>query len=133
MGLHQTSEQIESLMKRNHQWWRPVFTGLHRLGAYIVDWRKRKGFDTGWKNVPEKLMLVVTELSEAMEAYRHWLVDQHNEELGPKRVANFREELADAMIRLLDLTHSLGIDIGNEIRAKMEVNEARPERHGKGC
>jgi NTP pyrophosphatase (non-canonical NTP hydrolase) len=94
---------------------------LNKLGKKIMAWREKKGFITGWKNMPEKLMLVVTELSEAMEAYRH----------DDKK--NFNEEISDCFIRLLDICGSLNINIEDEIKKKMEVNKQRPFKHGKKC
>jgi NTP pyrophosphatase (non-canonical NTP hydrolase) len=64
-------------------------------------------------------MLVVTELAEAVEA------DRAHDDL------NYREEIADAVIRLFDLCGADRIDLESEIAAKMEVNEARANRHGK--
>lgn len=66
-----------------------------------------------------KLMLVVTELAEAVEA-----VDKDDRE-------NFREEIADALIRLLDIADSSGMDVDAEIEKKMEANWKRPIKHGK--
>lgn len=85
----------------------------------IVAWRKKKGFETTWDNVPEKLLLVHSELSEATEALR---VDDRE---------NLGEELADAIIRLFDLMGSLDYDIYTIVREKMLVNEERPFKHGK--
>lgn len=82
---------------------------------------KEKGFWEKDRNVGEALMLVVTELAEAMEGYRH---QDHD---------NFREELADTMIRLFDLCGGLGIDIEAEIAKKTEKNKLRPYKHGKIC
>ena len=92
---------------------------LNLMAADIALWREEKGFVTSKANMMEKLMLVVTEVSEAAEAVRHdnW--------------ENFNEEIADTMIRLLDITGSLGIDIDMEINRKMSVNRGRPWRHGK--
>lgn len=114
---------------------------LDVLCKHIAEWRENKGFETSWHNVPEKLMLVVTELSEAMEAYRHLppktLVDlSGGVALTPADtpilvVINFEEELADAAIRLFDLAGSLGIDLETAIAHKMDKNEERPTRHGK--
>ena len=87
----------------------------------IIRWREKKGFITDWDNMPEKLMLVVTELAEAMEAYRD----------NDKK--NFNEEIADTFIRLLDICGSIDIDIESEIKKKMEINKERPHRHGKNC
>lgn len=94
---------------------------LNKLSKEVALWRKEKGFKTTWKNMPEKLMLVVTELSEAMEAYRH------------EDTENFKEEIADTFIRLCDICGSVNIDIEREIRTKMEVNKKRPYLHGKKC
>lgn len=94
---------------------------LNDYSKQITAWRAEKGFTTSWENMPEKLMLVVTELSEAMEAYRH---DDRK---------NFAEEIADTFIRLLDICGSIGLDIESEIKAKMAINEKRPFKHGKKC
>ena len=120
---------------------------LNRLSTNIAAWRASKGFRTDWGIVPEKLMLVVTEAAEAMEAYRHltpatlaWLKAHACEkgadfnELPPDqrlRYENFAEELADTLIRLLDLTASLGIQIELATALKMGHNELRPPKHGK--
>lgn len=82
---------------------------------------KEKGFWDEERNIGEALMLVVTELAEAMEGYRH----QDHE--------NFREEIADAYIRLFDFCGGMGIDISGEIAKKCEKNKKRPYKHGKIC
>lgn len=70
-----------------------------------------------------RLMLVVTELSEAAEAVRKG-GDENN----------FGEEIADAMIRLADESfvddYHDHYDIGQDVVDKMEVNEKRPFMHG---
>ena len=80
-----------------------------------------KGFWDEKRNIGEALMLIVTELAEAMEAHRH----QDHE--------NFREEIADTFIRLFDLCGGLEIDIQHEIEKKSEKNKKRPYKHGKIC
>ena len=80
-----------------------------------------KGFWDEKRNIGEALMLIVTELAEAMEAHRVQDDD------------NFREEIADAFIRLFDLCGGLKIDIQKEIEKKSEKNKNRPYRHGKIC
>lgn len=80
-----------------------------------------KGFWEKERNVGEALMLVVTELAEAMEGYRHQDDD------------NFKEELADAFIRLFDLCGGLKINIEDEINKKCDINKKRPYKHGKIC
>jgi len=80
-----------------------------------------KGFWDEERNIGEALMLIVTELAEAMEAYRH------------QDETNFKEELADTFIRLFDLCGGLNIDIEEEITKKSEKNKSRPYKHGKIC
>ncbi len=82
---------------------------------------KEKGFWEKERNIGEALMLIVTEIGEAMEGYRHQDQD------------NFREELADTFIRLFDLCGGLDIDIEAEIIKKAEKNKSRPYKHGKIC
>ncbi len=82
---------------------------------------KEKGFWEKDRNIGEALMLVVTEVGEAMEGYRK------------QDTENFREELADTFIRLFDLCGGLGIDIQAEIIKKAEKNKSRPYKHGKIC
>lgn len=79
----------------------------------------KKGFWKGGRTVSEMLMLIVTELGEACEADRK----------GDKE--NFKEEIADTFIRLGDMCKGLDIDIEKEIIKKMEINEGRPQKHGK--
>ena len=97
---------------------------LNDYAKYIAKWREEKGFMTPSElsdshNVLAKLMLIVSELSEAAEAVRFC-----NQE-------NFEEEIADALIRILDLTGTMNIDIESAVIKKMMVNEGRPYLHGK--
>jgi len=69
----------------------------------------------------EKLLLVITEVAEATEALRK----------GESETANFKEEIADVVIRIGDLSGSCGIDLDAEITNKMEINKNRTYKHGK--
>ena len=82
---------------------------------------REKGFWDQDRNIGEALMLVVTEIGEAMEGYRQ---EDHD---------NFREEIADTFIRLFDLCGGLKIDIEAEIAKKSIKNLSRPYKHGKIC
>jgi len=48
----------------------------------------------------------------------------------PGKPVGFPTELADVIIRTLDLASGLGIDIEEAIRIKMDYNATRPHRHG---
>lgn len=90
--------------------------------AYLFGrWSQIQGFKCSWKIVPEKLMLCVTELSEAMEAFRHGDME------------NFNEEIADTFIRLLDMCGRLQIPLQESVRNKMIKNFDRPRKHHKSC
>ena len=43
----------------------------------------------------------------------------------------FEDEIADAMMRLMDLCAAEGIDIENHIKLKAAYNQLRPPKHGK--
>jgi NTP pyrophosphatase (non-canonical NTP hydrolase) len=95
----------------------------------IQRWQKeihQNAVKHGWweseRQVPELLCLIHSEVSEALEAYR----DGNDE--------NFREELADVAIRLLDTAEGLGINLELEMFNKHRKNMSRPYRHGgKRC
>lgn len=72
-----------------------------------------------------KLMLVVSEISEALETLRVTGVD------GLSNDGNFGEELSDAHIRLFALEHLLATDPSGNLLDKMNVNTDRPHKHGK--
>ena len=90
----------------------------------------RTAVEHGWwdspRSIGEVLMLLVTELSEAMEAYREG--NPESEKI--KGFSCMEEELADVIIRLLDLAGKEGFDIEAAVAAKMAYNEGRPYRHG---
>jgi NTP pyrophosphatase (non-canonical NTP hydrolase) len=94
------------------------------------------------KNVLLKLMLVVSEISEAAEAYRtntHTKLELNNVNLTDnlsfeKYIKDtFEDELADTIIRILDLCGYMKIDIDKHIELKMRYNKNRPYKHGKKC
>jgi hypothetical protein len=98
-------------------------------------------------------MLVVSELSEALEADRidhHTTLerfqraqDNHNPHSGVSKGQSFKndfeyhikdtfeDEIADAIIRLLDLSVSQGIDTERHVELKMRYNALREHKHGK--
>lgn len=94
---------------------------LNEVAALCHSIAVSKGFWDEERNRGEALMLIVTELAEAMEAYRRQ-EDDH-----------FNEELADTFIRLFDLCGGLKIDIEAEIQKKTNKNLTRPYKHGKIC
>lgn len=95
---------------------------------YIAEWGKRKGWEFEEKDLPEKLMLVVTELAEAMEEYRNGALDVY---FSPQdKPEGFYIECADAVIRIMHIFGKFGISMNELLEMKMAYNEKRPYRHG---
>ena len=98
---------------------------LNDLAKEIIEINTANGWNCTkpeqWEDtykVPAILALVHTEVSEAVEAFRHNDKD------------NFIEEMADIVIRVLDCTGGLEMDIDADITAKLEKNKTRGFRHG---
>lgn len=81
------------------------------------------------EHVTTKLMLVVSELVEAMEELRSGRGISETYEVDGKP-EGFPVELADAVIRLLDMAGMLGIDLKTIIDNKLEFNAGRGKMHG---
>jgi NTP pyrophosphatase (non-canonical NTP hydrolase) len=90
-------------------------------------------------------MLIVSEVSEAMEADRKGRFlgdgprmherefetpDQFIEWFKANVKDTFEDELADAAIRIFDLAFQMKIDLDYHIRAKMKYNKNREFMHG---
>ena len=93
-------------------WWHDPATGVHLLSSptfapYVV---------------ATKILLSVSELIEAMEGDRKGLMDDKL----PHR-SMLEVELADAIIRILDLGAELNLDVGGAIEEKMGFNKTRPD------
>lgn len=87
-----------------------------------------------------RLALIHSEVSEALEACRKgkragltaFKADGETKEAFEKHIKDsFEDELADAVIRLLELVACENIDIETHVRLKMEYNAARPHKFGK--
>lgn len=78
-------------------------------------------------NDGEKIALMHSELSEALEGLRHG--NPTSDKLG-EPFSQAEEELADCIIRIFDLAEHRSWDIAGAILAKIEVNRGRPYRHG---
>lgn len=113
---------------------------LNELASNIFEANKEKGFWDGERNIGELLMLVTSELSEALEAHRKgrkadrygfsWKNDR-KEDFEEFIKDSFEDEIADVVIRLLDMCGGLGIDIDFHVTEKLEYNKTRPHKHGK--
>jgi NTP pyrophosphatase (non-canonical NTP hydrolase) len=106
-----------------------------------------KGFFEKERNIGEMLCLIHSEVSEALEA------DRKGEYYAPETAVNllvevdddaffnmeykhmikgtFEEEMADIVIRVMDLCAFKNIDLETHIKAKMRYNSLREKYHGK--
>lgn len=100
---------------------------LNALGHTIVRINEANGWNVmrphEWESgnpyrIPGVLALIHSEVSEALEAVRK--MDR----------ANFEEELADVVIRVLDLAIGLDIDLDKAVIDKLIKNCGRGFRHG---
>lgn len=102
MNLNDYATEVH---QANQKWWRDIHTGLP------LD-----------RNVGELLMLCVSELSEALEGHRKNLMD---DKLPHRKM--FEVELADTIIRILDICGGMGLDLEGAYSEKMLYNAVRAD------
>lgn len=126
-------------------------SNFNEFSKEVFEANKLKGFDVSKENIGQTLMLVVSELAEALEAdrkNRHANISNFNAGIElcsdfkpePDRFKDsfqvsikdsFEDEIADAAIRIFDLVGGLNIDLDWHISQKMRYNSLRPHKHGK--
>jgi NTP pyrophosphatase (non-canonical NTP hydrolase) len=117
---------------------------LNELSTQFYERSKAKGFWDEKREIGTLLMLVVSELSEALEADRknkhakhsYFVFDENNGDEFKEAFENnikdsFEDEIADTFIRLFDLCGALNIDIETHIELKMKYNATRAYKHNK--
>lgn len=125
---------------------------VHGL-AIAKGWWPDESNEEALKKVGEKMMLVVSEISEAYEEWRKpegdlttiyfldkeghrhreqfYAVEETFGETKPLyKPEGFPIELADAVIRIFDLAGKFSIPLRDAMALKHEYNVTRPHRHG---
>lgn len=107
---------------------------INFLGYVINQWNNHVGWWHENSNSGEKMMLMVSEIAEAMEADRK---DKNDDHLPNRK--GVEVELADAIIRILDYSAQKKLDVGGALVEKFMYNmdradhkkEARAKAGGK--
>ena len=100
---------------------------MEQIGKTVYTNAVNHGF---WKEEPndgERMALIHAEISEALEALR----DNNPTSSKILEFSSVEEELADAVIRIMDYTFGKDLDIAGAIEAKIEYNKDRDFMHGK--
>ena len=105
----------------DHGWWdRPACEKKAELPS-----TEPQGVD--YHLVATKIALMHSELSEALEFLRTGNFCTYIKEGKPEGVV---VELADVVIRIMDLCGGLGLDLEEALMMKSDFNETRPHKHG---
>lgn len=108
-------------------------TELNELATFIHGWAVGNGFydPARMRNFDGMLANIHAEVSEALEEWRngHGYTEIYYKDGGHKP-EGIPTELADIIIRVLDMCAWYEIDIEDAIRIKMTYNATRPYRNG---
>ena len=125
---------------------------INELAKQAYENAKAKGFYEEPIEMGTRLALIHSEVSEALEAdrkNRHAVKSSNLDDIDILELAppstkmyfrqefevaikdTFEDELADIMIRVMDLAAYKGIDLEYHIKMKMAYNSTREYKHGK--
>lgn len=107
---------------------------LEDLESLVLAYMDRQEFDRPCREtMPRYLMLVISELAEALEEMRSGQWELTVQSDGQKRIEprGFGIEIAQALIRLLHITSAMGLEVRDLIALTMAYSEGRPKKHGR--
>jgi NTP pyrophosphatase (non-canonical NTP hydrolase) len=97
-----------------------------QIGKRAYDGCVKRGFENTLQNDDKALLLIHSEISEAVEYLRH-------ENPPSNHISEFtgvEEELADIIIRVCNYAYAKNFRLGDAIIAKMDFNDTREYQHG---
>ena len=118
MNIIQVASVLRTLQREVHA--NSIAHGFYGEGA--VD-----GTSAPVGNIPEKIALIHSELSEALENVR----DGRTPDDKLPEYDGLTVELADVVIRVMDLAEFAGCPLAEALLAKHEYNKGRPMMHGR--
>ncbi len=106
---------------------------LEEIRRRLADFARERDWDQF--HSPKNLTMgLAAEAAELLEIFQ-WLTEEQSKDIikNEKEMALVREEVADVFIYLVRLADKLGIDIEEEVKKKMAVNEKKyPVELSKG-
>lgn len=105
---------------------------FRRMEEEVFRLNSSKGWFDEERTVGDMVALLHAEVSEILEAYRDYgMADKDRDAVQEPKPEGVAIEMADVLIRLLDMAKRWDINIVSAFDEKMKYNWTRPYRHGR--